>query len=70
MGYALFANRKIYYTALLSQLQMRLDEINQQRYDLMTYSANISDGEVTLEEITGDASNYGNYVQFMQGAEA
>ena len=70
MGYALFANRKIYYTSLKNQLQMKLDAVSQKRFDLMTYSANISDGDITFDEISGDLQNYGNYVRFWQEAEA
>lgn len=70
MGYALFANRKLYYTNLVFTLQSKLDNISQQRQSLLNFSANISDGKVTTDEIASDASNFGNYAEFLQGADA
>ena len=70
MGYALFANRKIYYTNLVFTLQQKLDNISQQKQSLLNFSANISDGVVTIEEMASDATNYGNYSEFLAGAEA
>ncbi len=69
MGYALFANRKIYYTNLVFTLQQKLDNISQQRQSLLNFSANISDGVVTVEEIASDATNFGNYSEYLAGAE-
>ncbi len=69
MGYALFANRKIYYTNLIYTLQQQLDNISQQKQSLLNFSANISDGVVTVEEIAGDATNYNNYCEYLAGAE-
>ena len=70
MGYALFANRKIYYTNLVFTLQSKLDNIMQQKQSLLNFSANISDGKVTIEEIASDATNFNNYAEYLQGADA
>ncbi len=70
MGYALFANRKIYYTNLIYTLQTQLDNIMQQKSKLINFSANIADGMVTVDEIASDPTNYRNYSEFLQGAEA
>lgn len=70
MGYSMFANRKIYYTNLIYTLQSKLDNITQQKQSLLNFSANISDGVVTVEEIAGDATNYNNYLEYLAGAEA
>ncbi len=68
MGYALFANRKLYYTNLVYTLQSQLDNITQQKQSLLTFSANISDGVVTIDEIASDATNYTNYAEYLAGA--
>ncbi len=70
MGYALFANRKIYYTNLIFTLQQKLDNISQQKRSLLNFSANISDGIVTVDEIASDATNFGNYSEFLAGADS
>ena len=70
MGYALFANRKIYYTNLVFTLQSKLDNIMQQKQSLLNFSANISDGKVTVDEIASDATNFNNYSEYLQGADA
>ncbi len=70
MGYSLFANRKIYYTNLLFTLQSKLDNIMQQKNSLLTFSANISDGKITVEEIASDPTNFNNYAEYLQGADA
>ncbi len=70
MGYALFARRKIYYTNLIFTLQSQLDNITQQKNNLINFSANISDGKVTVEEIASDPTNFNNYSEFLQGADA
>ncbi len=70
MGYALFANRKIYLTNQIFLLQSTLDNIERQKYDLLTFSANIADGEVTIEEIASDAGNYATYATYLKGAQA
>ncbi len=70
MGYALFANRKIYYTNLVFTLQSKLDNIMQQKQSILNFSANIADGKVTVDEIAGDATNFNNYAEYLQGADA
>ncbi len=70
MGYALFANRKIYYTDLVFSLQQQLDNIMQQKMNLLTFSANIADGQVTVEEIASDPTNLNNYYEYWEGAQA
>ena len=70
MGYALFANRKIYLTNLVYQFQSQLDNIMMQKQDLISFSANIADGKVTVDEIASDPANFGNYSEFLQGADA
>ncbi len=70
MGYALFANRKIYYTNLIFSIQQQLDNITQQKMSLMNFSGNISDGQVTVDEIASDASNLSNYKDYLAGADA
>ena len=69
MGYALFANRKIFYTNLVFTLQSKLDNIMQQKQSLLNFSANISDGKVTIEEIASDPTNFNNYAEYLQGAD-
>ena len=69
MGYALFAHRKIFYTNLVFTLQSKLDNIMQQKQSILTFSANIADGQVTVEEMAQDASNFGNYGEFLLGAQ-
>ncbi len=69
MGYALFANRKIYCTNLVFRLQSELDNICQRKMSLMNFSANISDGVVTVEEIASDASNLSSYKDYLEGYE-
>ena len=61
MGYALFASRKIMYTNLVNTLQMKLDNIMMQKQSLLTFSANISDGQITAEEVANDLTNLTNY---------
>ena len=70
MGYALFANRKIFYTNLVFSLQSKLDNIMQQKQSLLNFSANIADGKVTIEEIANDPTNYNNYTNFLQGIDS
>lgn len=70
MGYALFANRKIMLTNLVFTLQCKLDNIMQQKQSLINFSANISDGKVTVEEIASDPTNFNNYAEYLQGADA
>ena len=70
MGYALFANRKIYYTNLVFTLQSKLDNIMQQKQSLLNFSANIADGKVTIEEIANDPTNYNNYTNFLLGIDS
>lgn len=70
MGYALFANRKIFYTNLVYSLQTKLDNIMQQKQSLLNFSANISDGKITVEEIASDPTNFNNYSEYLQGADA
>ena len=70
MGYALFANRKIYYTNLIFTLQSKLDNIMQQKNSLLTFSANIADGKLTVDEMASDATNFNNYAEYLHGAAA
>lgn len=70
MGYALFARRKIYYTNLIFTLQSQLDNITQQKNKMISFAANISDGKVTVDEIANDPTNFNNYSEFLQGADA
>lgn len=70
MGYALFANRKIFYTNLVYSLQTKLDNIMQQKQSLLNFSANIADGMVTPEEMASDPTNFNNYSEYLVGADA
>lgn len=70
MGYALFASRKIMYTNLVNVLQMRLDNIMMQKQSLLTFSANISDGQLTAEEVAGDLGNLTNYNDYQSAYAA
>lgn len=65
MGYALFANRKLYYTNLINTLQQKLDNIAQQKTNLASFSATISDGLITVYELASDPSNLGNCQQYL-----
>jgi len=69
MGYALFANRKIYYVNLVNEIQMQLDSIAQQKQNLLNFNASISDGHVTLDEALSDPLNFSSYKNFMTMAE-
>lgn len=70
MGYSLFARRKIYYTNLIYTLNAQLDNITQQKNSLISFSANIADGKVTVDEIASDPTNFNNYAEYLSGAEA
>ena len=70
MAYSLFSNRKIYYTNLVYNIQSQLNNIMQQKISLTNFSANISDGVVTIDEIASDASNLQNYKEYLEGADA
>lgn len=61
MGYALFANRKLMYTNMVYSLQSKLDQIMQEKQNLLNFSANIADGIVTAQENAEDISNFSNY---------
>ena len=69
MGYALFANRKIYYTAVVNSLQLQLDQISQKRMDLANYSMSIADGVVSADEVLNDLGNSDQYMQYFAGLE-
>lgn len=69
MGYALFANRKIFYTNMVYSLQTKLDNIMQQKQNLLNFSSNIADGKVTVEEIAGDITNFNNYAEYLHAAD-
>ncbi len=69
MGYALFANRKIYLTNQLNMLQLQLDSIMQQKSNLLQFSANIADGYITAEEMASDASNMPYYENYFMGLD-
>ncbi len=69
MGYALFANRKIFLTNSLNMLQLQLDAIMQQKQSLLQFSANIADGYVTAEEMASDASNMPYYENYFMGLD-
>ena len=70
MGYALFASRKIYYVNMINNLNNQLDNILQTKQSLMTLSANIADGKITIDEIASDPANLNNYLGFIQGSTA
>ena len=70
MGYALFTCRKIYYVNMINNLNAQLDNIMQQKQSLMSLSANIADGKVSVDEIASDPGNLNNYLSFMQGSDA
>ncbi len=69
MGYALFANRKIYLSNMVFTLQQKLDNIMQQKQSLLNFSANIADGIVTVDEIAGDPTNLNNYAEYAASYE-
>lgn len=69
MGYALFANRKIFYTAVVNSLQLQLDQISQKRMDLANYSMSIADGVVSSDEVLNDLGNSDQYMQYFAGLE-
>ncbi len=70
MGYAMFANRKLYYTNLVFQLQSQIDNITQQKQSLLNLSANIADGQITIDELASDPTNLSNYYEFLEGVDA
>lgn len=70
MAYALFSRRKIYYTNLVFTLQSQLDNIMQQKNSIVSFAANIADGKVTVDEIASDPTNFNNYAEYLQGADA
>ena len=64
MGYAIFASRKIALINELNSLQVKLDQIMNEKMNLLNFSANIADGTVSDEEFYGDYSNAHNYSVF------
>ena len=70
MGYALFTCRKIYYVNMINNLNAQLDNIAQQKQSLLTLSANIADGKVTVDELASDPTNLNSYMSFIQGSDA
>ena len=70
MGYALFANRKLYLHNMEFMLQQKLDNIMRAEQRMLEFSANITDGKVTIEEMASDPSNYYNYMTFLGGSDA
>ncbi len=70
MGYALFANRKLYLINKEFMLQQKLTLLTEESMRMAEFSANIFDGKVTLEEMASDPSNYYNYMLFLEGSDA
>lgn len=66
MGYALFAAQKINYSNLIFNYQMQLNEISEQRLQLTEFIANISDGNVSMDEILSDPTNTSSYLAYME----
>ena len=64
MGYALFASRKIMLTNQINSLQLELDQIMNQKQNLLNFSANISDGSVSFDDVIDDFGNYNEYVTY------
>lgn len=70
MGYSLFTSRKIFYCNMVSNINSQLDSIAQAKMNLMTLTANIADGKITVDEIASDPMNFNNYLGFIQGSDA
>ena len=70
MGYAIFANRKIMLTNELNSLQVKLDQIMNEKMNLLNFSASIADGTVSDEEFYGDYTNAHNYSVFQNERDA
>ena len=70
MGYALFANRKIMYSNMIFYLQMQLNQLSEERMNNMIFTSNISDGELTDQEIFEDAGNIGLYTDYALNEDA
>ncbi len=70
MGYALFANRKLFLHNMEFILQQKMDSIMRAEQSMLTFSANITDGKVTIEELADDPQNFYNYMTFLEGSDA
>jgi hypothetical protein len=70
MGYALFAAQKINYSNLVFNYQMQLNEISDERIQLAEFIANISDGQVTGDELTSDPTNLESYISYINDSNS
>lgn len=70
MGYALFASRKIYYQSMINNLNVQIDNIVQEKSRLLSFSAGIADGKITVDELAQDPSNLNRYMAFIEGSDA
>lgn len=71
--YAIFTMRKLMLTNRINSIQLKMMEISQKTMDLASYSANIADGNVSIEELANSsASIYQRQMLFNQvnGANA
>ena len=64
MGYVLFASRKIALTNQLNMLQVRLEDVMNEKLRLLNYSANVADGVASTDDFVDDFTNAKSYSSF------
>lgn len=70
MAYCMFLRRSLYLTNKIFTLQSQIENIMEQKQSLLEFSANISDGVLTPEELANDPKNFNNYAEFYQSYQA
>lgn len=70
MGYALFAAQKINYSNLIFNYQMQLNAISDERIKLTEFIANISDGDISVDDILSDPTNIDKYLEFNESSNS
>ncbi len=68
MGYVLFASRKLALTSRLNMLQLQLTMIQEEKQNLLNYSAAVADGVITSDEWAENTGCYSSLVAFNQNA--
>ncbi len=67
MGYALFCNRKIALTSELNNYQLKLDQLQQQKMNLLNYAGVVADGQITADEYMDNPQIYRKLHAFDEG---
>ena len=64
MGYALFAQRKLALTSMLNVYQVQLEDIQEQKMNLLNYSAATADGYITADEWADNPQLFNQFNSF------